>query len=285
MKNKILELLESKGDLPPLPDVFIKLLAKLKDPEVTFSEIATLIEYDPVIAGRIIKMSNSAFYRAGNKNIKSLPLAMVTIGLNQISKIVLSLELIKIFDESSITKINEFWQHSLAVAIFTQALSKRTGDSKDVQDLAYISGLMHDLGIMVFVNLIPEEYNKFLKSLKENDEPLEEQENRNFGIDHAELGAVFMEKYWEMDSDIVISVRNHHIPFAGNETEKRTSQLINVADGICNSFGISNSIECFFEVFKEGAWEALGLSLNDVKKLIEDVRSSLGQAQLLIKQS
>ena len=71
MRNTILRLLEERGDLPPFPDIVLKLQRMIKDPQKSIKDIAMLIEYDPVMAGKIIKLSNSAYYTRSQTQIKN----------------------------------------------------------------------------------------------------------------------------------------------------------------------------------------------------------------------
>jgi len=166
MRDRILDLLTTKGDLPPLPEVVMRLRILLRDPDVNVSDVASLIELEPVLAGRILNMSNSAFYSRSTKVITSLPLAITKLGFNLLSRIVFTLKLVSLFNDNGGMSAREFWRHSLAVAIFTQALSRRAQASREEQDISYLAGLMHDVGIMVFAHLIPEDYSAFIKNVE-----------------------------------------------------------------------------------------------------------------------
>lgn len=282
MRDAILNLLEKKGDLPPLPEILLRLQNKVRDPKVSISDIAKIIEMEPVLAGRILNLANSAFYSRGFNQIKTLSLAIGKLGLREIIKMVYSIELTKIFIDSTILDYSQFWRHSLSVAIFSQTLSRRIKSLQEEQEIDYLAGLMHDVGIMVFGYLIPDEYMNFLKKLMEKEEPLEVQEKNYFGIEHAELGALFIEKWWHIDNRAVQGVKYHHFPFHGTGKERLCEQLINVANGLCNNQGITNGITCYTEVFKEGAWESLGLSLEEAENMIKDIHASLNEAIIFV---
>ncbi len=282
MRKKILKLLDQHGDLPPFPDLLLKLQEKLNDPGTEFSDLATLIETDPVLAGNILKLSNSAYYSRGGHEVGTLSKAIQNLGLEHIKQLVFSLKLSGLFKGSQAVNYHNFWQHSLGVALVTQKIGQYTNVTGDARNIAYLSGLMHDVGVIVFGYLIPDEYMELLDQLAEKEETIQIQEKERFGIDHQELGARFVEKWWQMDAEIVQAVEYHHFPFQGTENEKQAMQLVNVADGICNNQGITNGIECFREAFKEGAWEQLGLVLSDVDSMIDDVRSSIGIVKMML---
>ena len=81
--------------------------------------------------------------------------------------------------------------------------------SQEDIEFAYLCGLMHDTGILVFDHLIPDGYSEFLGTIKSSDITLAENEAETFGITHAELGARFIEKWWPVSPGLVEAIRIH----------------------------------------------------------------------------
>lgn len=283
MKDKLLKLIDENENLPPLPEVVITIDRLLHDPKTDISEIALLIETDSVLSGRVLSIANSAFYGGGRQEVSSLSSAIVRLGVLEVRKLIYSLSMSNLF-VSDIIDQHEFWQHSLAVAIFTQQLSRFTQSLDENEcDQAYLCGLMHDVGVMVFTNIIQDEYSGFLEKAKDSRLPLQVQEFETFGIDHAELGAEFIKRWWPVETNVLAGVRWHHYPFEGEDSQKRISQLVHVANGICSNQGIHNGTDVYTEIFEEGAWQGLDLSLSDADKILQNVKESLNQAKLLLK--
>ena len=283
MREKILKILDEKGDLPSLPEIILRLQKMMQNPNLTTKEIAKAIELDPVLVGRILKLSNSSFYSRSTTPIKTLPVAITKIGLNMLVKIVYSLKLTSLFTENTVLDNLQFWRHSLAVALFTQSLSRRINCSREEQELTYLAGLMHDIGIMVFGYLIYNEYSDFLKIAPDEDEFLNMQEKKKFGIDHAEIGAIFIDKWWQIDERVSLAVKQHHHPFQGRDSEKICEQLVQISNSFCNSHDITNGINTKYEDFTDDTWEKLELSSSDVDKILNEVHSSLAQTEEMIK--
>ncbi len=284
MRDKIIGMLGKRGDLPPFPEILKSLQEKLKDPDVHYKDLAKIIELDSSLAGNTLKIANSAFYNPSGQKISNLSVAITKLGLQKIKNLIFSLELTKLFKNSQIINYYDYWRHSLSVAYFSQLLSKYTQVNVDIKDAAYLAGLIHDTGIMVFTVLIPDEYNDFLSILSEKDEPLEQQEQSVFGIDHQELGAIFIEKWWNIDAGVVDAVKYHHKPFReiGVKAERKCLEMVNVSNGICNTLGYTNGIVCYTACFDDGAWEQLGLSLADVDNMTQDVNESMKQAEEIL---
>lgn len=282
MRSTILAEIEKRSDLPVLPEIIVKLQILLNNPDSDMVDIANLIETEPTLAGTILKISNSSYYRTGYEKIDTLATAISKLGLDKIKQLVFSLKITGLFSNIEAIDVPQFWKHGLAVAHFTSHLADYTGISKKVQDVAYLSGLMHDVGVMVFCHVLPDYYPFFLESVHKEDVPLEKQEKEVFEIDHQELGALYIERWWNMDEQIVQSVKYHHLPFDGTQKERQYQQLVHVANGICTTYGLSNGINCFNSVFNPGAWEELGLSLEDVETMIAEVEKSVNLATELL---
>ena len=282
MRDTILSLLEKSGELPSLPHIVLRLQKMVQDPDTNARDIAKVIETDPFLVGRIINLSNSAYYSRSTTPIKTLPVAITKIGFKMILKIVYSLKMTKLFTDITILDSTQFWQHSLGTAILTQLLSHRIRSSQEEEDIAYLAGLMHDVGIIVFDSLIPDKYADFLDRITDGEEPLDIQEKKMFGIDHAELGSLFIDKYWQIDESISIAVKQHHNPFRGKKKEHHCEQLVHVANEVCNSENMTNGIQCFHDVLKEDTWDEFGLVYGDIDDILLDASASFDQALELV---
>jgi len=283
MREKILGLIEIEGELPPLPDIVTRIREMTQSLNSNIKDIAKIIAIDPVLALSIIKLSNSVYYSRSTAQIKTLPLAITKIGLNMLVKLVYSLKLCPLFTESSFLSNSQFWLHSLAVAIFSQSLSRKIKAPQEEQDITYLAGLMHDIGIMAFGYLIPLEYDDFLTKVHEKDVPLIILEKNAFGINHAELGALYIDKWWDVDENITLTVRYHHAPFTDQAQNRTSVQLVNIANSICNNQDITNGINCLPEEFSgEEALINLGLSQDEIENIMEDVQTALDQAKELV---
>ncbi len=284
MRDQLLEKVNESDELPSFPDVILRLEQMIREDKAGNQQIAKLVSTDISIAGKILKMANSSFYGStGRGEITNLTVAISRLGHKVIREIIFSVALSKLFADSAITDPKLYWRHCLAVATFSHAISRRVGASIEDQDISYMTGLMHDVGIMVFGEIIPKEYLEFLIKIVDKDQSLEYMETYHFGIDHAELGAAFIEKWWPVDPEIINGVRNHHNPNIGDIKERRPSQLVNVANGICNYAGMGNGINVFKGIFQESSWSGLGLELEDVEVIMDEVREAISHAESLLK--
>jgi len=283
MREKILSKLDEGGSLPPLPDILVKLQQTVNDPKSQLNDIAQIIELEPVLAGKIMTISNSPYYLRGAGAVKDLRMAVGKLGTKELVRIAYSIKLSTLFTDSTVMDAAQFWRHSLAVAVFAQSLAVRLRKTKDESGLVYLAGLLHDIGVMVFACLVKDEYPGFLKTIIEKEEPLEVQEAEAFGIDHAELGTLFIRKWWNLDEAIAEIVLHHHDPLNGAAPGADCAMIVNAANGIIGGRGLTNGIFCFHGAFDESAWFNMGLSAEDAQDILSSVESAIDQASVLLR--
>ncbi len=275
MRDSIIARVEEKGNIPPLPDILVRLESKIEDPKSNISDIAILIETEPILAGRMIQLSNSVFFGRGGNKVENLSQAIIRLGLKMILDLAYTLEVPKLFMKGKGINQNRFWQHSLAVAILSRNLNQRLEGLIIEQDLCYLSGLMHDIGIMVFNYLIPEEYSGFLKQVRGMETPLHELEIQKFGISHPELGSLFIEKWWPVPEEVVTSVGKHFLGMSNQGKKYPILLVVIMANAIANTYDMGNGISDWEEPLNYNFLIQQGLSREILDEIVEETRESL----------
>ena len=180
MREKLLALVEEKGDLPPLPEILTNLERKVNDPDCDVLEISAIIETEPVLSGRLIRLSNSVLFGGGREKAEDLNDAVMRLGVKMVLDMAYSLKLPGLFKPKGFNQLH-FWTHSLGVAYLTRSLAYMVKVPQEEIEFAYLCGLMHDTGILVFDHLIPDKYSEFLETIKSSDLTLARSEERRVG--------------------------------------------------------------------------------------------------------
>jgi HD-like signal output (HDOD) protein len=286
VRKKIIELIEGRPDLPPLPEVLLGLQKLMSDPDCEVEDVYRLLKTDPVLSGRIITLANSALFGSGKDTTRNLEDAVVRLGMQQVMDLVYALELPRAFRKSKAFDQVEFWKHSLAVAFISRSLAKKVLSDPDDWEVSFIAGLMHDVGILVLDNIIPEEYFKFLtlKDLSSTDQPLEELEKDHFKIDHSEAGAIFMEKWWAISDKVNSAALTHHKHGPAKGKTVNLDQLVSTANRIANHHGITHPVMTAFEdPPEEGYLDNLGISQDDLDIVIDTTKIGLLAAETVFR--
>ncbi len=272
MRDKILEAVNTQQNLPPLPDILIKLEQIIEDPDSCIADISDLIKTEPVLSGRLMKLANSVFIGGGREKAEDLDNALGRLGLKMILDLAYTLELPKVSSKTKAINQVSFWKHSFAAAVCSKSLSELFGHSEDSRDNAYLAGLMHDIGILVFLNFFPKPYKLFLDIVKNAEQPLEVLELEKFGIDHAEVGAKYIEKWWPVSPNVVSLVQEHHRPI-----QQGAQEVVALSNMLLNSQKVSNGVgpQCSEE--EPDFAEILGVSKEKMDAINEEIESSLDQ--------
>ena len=284
LMNKI----KDKGDLPSMPDIVHRLNEKLKDPEVTLKDVAVLIKTDAALTARIIQVANSAYYSSGQVTITNLQTAVSRLGIEQLRNIVYSFAVLKQFEGGTLIDKKKFWLHSLIVGFLSQSMLRSAKAKSTVQESAFMAGLMHDIGLMVFVHIIPEEYSKFLKTIvgshiNDPDFRVFDAEYETFKAEHAGMGAAYIEHWWPVSEEIVQSVRDHHLAPTSNDISDVTRAVI-IANEFCESEGINNgvNVNTSGKTFRKDYFKLIGLTDEQVDSFYESAKTDIETAKMFV---
>ncbi|MBT3921277.1 MAG: HDOD domain-containing protein [Nitrospina sp.] len=284
MREKLIALIEEKGDLPPLPDILINLENRVNDPDCDVLEISGIIETEPVLSARLIQLSNSVLFGGGREKTEDLNDAVMRLGVKMVLDMAYSIKLPGLFHKPKGFDQLAFWTHSLGVAYLTRSLAYIVDISEEEIEFAYLCGLMHDVGVLVFDHLIPDEYTEFLGKIKSSDLTLAENETQTFGITHAELGARFIEKWWPVSSGLVQAIRVHHDSPGDDGNVKHIAHLLATANLLANQNEFGNGIVPEETAPLEyGVLDKLDMDFEELEILIEKTKEGLDAAQSLLK--
>ena len=132
--------------LPTIPEVAFKIRRAINDEKANSTRIARIVQLDPSLTARLIKISNSALYR-GRKTIESCPEAITRLGLKAAQDLITALSLKTVFTARSPFirhKMIELWTHSSFVASISAVLAHQAKGFDP--DRAMLAGLIHDIG-------------------------------------------------------------------------------------------------------------------------------------------
>ena len=235
MKILIKELVSNVSEGVSFPRIAVRILKLFEDDSLSTYQLAKAVSLDPILAAYILKISNSAFYGFKTK-IKNLSDAIAIIGFEEVKKVVVMVSMKNAFSASDeFDKI--LWEHSLAVAVATSEFNHKLRLTDDGS--AYIMGLLHDMGKVVFKKTKELNYlESVLRRAYDNDLPAKVLEEEEYGYNHADVGAYLLET-WNFDQEIIDAVGFHHINFDAIKKDfLKNAALVSLADYFVNMMGI-----------------------------------------------
>ncbi len=273
--------IEGLNELPPIPAILFPLLTQLDEcgGESDLQKIVQLVSHDSAIASQVIHMANSPLFGMRGR-VTSLRGASIALGITRLRDIVTSCCLMQISPKVSGFDVASFWEHCLACALISRSLARKLRYRDP--ERAYLAGLMHDLGIMVNMMVIPNEFAKVFKAAAASRRPLRDVELELIGVSHEVTGDMLSTR-WELFDYLSEIMRCHH------DVEKATldptlTAIVSVADMICRTSGLGYGYEESLQVNlqDELAWKILSPQGSSAQPI--DVAGFTGDTETYVKE-
>ena len=139
-----------------------RLVEMIKSPTSSAADVGELISQDVALTGMTLKLVNSPFYGFSQK-VNSITHAIVIMGFSRVKNLALAGSILRTFrsGDSEGFDYNAFWEHAMGSAIAGEALAQAI--DSDYDDEAFVAGLLHDQGKLIFIRYFPEEFIKVRK--------------------------------------------------------------------------------------------------------------------------
>jgi HD-like signal output (HDOD) protein len=189
-------------ELPRLPTVATEILELSRKPSARIEDLASLLEREPLLAAKVLKLANSALY-GGTGAVATLKQALVRMGLAQVRDVVMeaAYQMTVLRAEGFNDTLEAIRRHSTAVAWVSRAIARNT--SMEAEN-AFLIGLLHDVGLSVGLLGLAE-------WLKANKRPQRLRPEHWLAVErlHDEIGGQVLTS-WKLPPALVLVVRNHH---------------------------------------------------------------------------
>ena len=213
-----------------LPEVTIKIIELVEDPDSTAQDLNKVISNDPALGARILKVVNSAFYGLPGQ-IGSINRAVVLLGLNAVKNIAIAASLAKLFRGGHICPAfdaRQLWHHSITSACATKKLAEKVG--LGLPDEAFLAGLIHDIGIMVEIQAMRPKFVEVMDRMDQDPAlKLRDAELAVIGATHEHFCEGLC-KLWKFPASFAYITGYHHRPLELPEQHVTLAGLVHVAD-------------------------------------------------------
>ncbi|MFH1215263.1 MAG: HDOD domain-containing protein [Pseudomonadota bacterium] len=253
-------------NLPTLPGIISKLTKMAEDPDTTTEQMGKVISKDHILAAKLLKLVNSAFYGFPQK-ISSLNSAIILLGFNVIKSLIISSSIFELMESQDV----ELWEHSLGCAVVCSVLAKRL-DVSDPEEVS-TAGLIHDIGKVAIKMELSKESEILSKMIHDKGISMLDAERELLGLDHAEVGG-WLAKSWNLPPKLVEPISCHHNPKDAKD-EKVAAAIIHFSDILIRGLGYGHGDDIWVPSLSKSAWELLNLSAQDIDEIIEQVEEKL----------
>jgi HD-like signal output (HDOD) protein len=260
----------SRG-IPIMPQAAQKAFQLATDPSAEARDFIEIIEADEALAARVLKIANSVFFDRG-KASTTIEEAVLVIGINELRCLLNATALSEIFS-SRLSERTQLWANDIATALIAKRLAQRFFPAKT--ELAFLGGLMHDVGKLFMLQRAGEEYRRVLGLVSTKAMPFCQAEEEVFVFNHCEAGQLIGER-WNFSPELTHIVRYHHQPFTAEDLGGKIATLtalIKCADTLAHALGLGqpasfSRMRMRAEEELGDVWQVLGIADKERKDLL-----------------
>ncbi|GHV79705.1 ATP-binding protein [Spirochaetia bacterium] len=246
-------IVDNVNSLPQFPENILRIQQLIRQPDADIVTIARKIAMDPAITADLLKTVNSARYMLPRR-VNNIVEAVKLVGIQGIKTLLYSYGTQKILGDESADK-KALWEHSNKTAFYAVSLMKSFQKKGDVPDDAYVGGILHDMGKIIFANVHPDLMSHIREFCEQKSLPPTTFENLAAGMNHAEIGALIAEK-WNFPEALICAIRYHHDPDAAPAEYRTLVDAVYLANMFCE---YENGV-ISFDQFDPAVLERLGIN-------------------------
>ena len=277
-QEDVLKTLLQSDELPTLPTVASQLITLTSREDTTLADIGNLVAQDISISAKILKVSNSAFY-SFPQQIGSIKQAVSILGMNAVRSLVLSFSFLTIKGgkQESRFDFKRFWERSLASAVASKLILENVKGADTEQ--IFISGLLQNLGELILAKIFPEQYDKVIGRVEDNQHDLLVAEEAEFGINHTLVGTEIA-KSWGFPDILIKPILHHHDPsgYTGKNPAIQTTVRATYLSDLLVNILFSVKPEKYHQQFRSEATKLLRLTPEEIEKILEQVHIKFKEA-------
>jgi putative nucleotidyltransferase with HDIG domain len=244
-------------DLPTLPRTVLKITELVNDPKSSAKDLARVITEDQVLTARLLKLVNSSFYGFPQR-ISTVTGAVVLLGFDAIRNLLLTTSVFDLFAGKSRRQIQRqeaFWDHSLGCALGAKVIGEHLRHDK-VEEL-FVAGLLHDIGKIVAMLLMPEKFEQVSARVEESDGLMIAAEESVMKVNHADIGRLLAER-WNLPKKLIKVIDCHHRPEEAGNFMLETA-VVHVADIFARALNLGSGGDRKMPPLSRTAWNYLSL--------------------------
>ena len=198
--------------VPSLPSLYEQIREELEHPDASAKRVGDIVAQDPGMTAKVLQLVNSAFFGLP-RHVSSPSQAASLLGTDTIRLLVLGIDVFSQFEGDMITDLSasRIQEHSLLVAAMSKQIAAMEKAPREIADAALMAGLLHDIGLLILAQNLPEQYARALQRVSHDNIPLPVAEQEEFGASHGQVAAYLL-GLWGLPDQITEATAFHHAP-------------------------------------------------------------------------
>ncbi len=268
-----------RSQISSIKTVVSGIVNTISDPRSTTKDLQDIIEVDPPLTAKVLKIANSAYY-SSPKRISEIRQALIWIGTDAIRELALGQKVCEIFQKDEVVHGYSrimLWKHSIAVALLAKMIFRKQFGQKG--ESIYAAGLMHDIGIIVEDQFLQNDFKHILSKTKDEKKNLSKAEYEVLGYTHTDVAREITNR-WDFPQELVVSIGDHHRPNKTTQEFLRFGSTLYLADYLCQIRGIGYADAPFHDkaAFQQ-CLKNLGVMPRALKIIVKDMELEISKME------
>ncbi len=277
-REQVARILCQVDDIPTLPITVTEVLRIVDMPNCSASRLSGLVQSDPALAARVLRLANSAYYGFPHAISASLQ-AVTLLGFSTVRNVALSIgvfDLFRLGENGRGLDLEGLWQHSVGTAAAAKLIAARVRYTP--LEKAFTAGLLHDLGKLLIARYLRESQECVMELVhSEGGLTIGEAEQRVLGVSHPAFGA-WLAARWNFPPSLVDAIAFHHQPVHAEENLPLAA-IVNVADLLARRVGLGCGGDSVPREPDPVILQAIGLDAADMDELCVALEARQGDVQ------
>ena len=275
------------SQLLAFPFTVAKVLSLAESIKSAAADLARVIEADPVLSTQILKLSNSVLFASLNRRISSIKDAIVRIGFRETKRLVMSMSVMKLFKEENKSAGFDrvgFWYHSLATGVIAERLARRVGTVNTEE--VFLSGLLHDFGIIVLDEFFPTLLLRVLEETANRGALFIDRETALLGINHNDVVKELFSK-WKLPEvvreGIVKQYDIESFKDAIDSPEKKYAVCVAMGNFLAKALILGKECDMYVTPLDNSFFSFIKMQAGFTKSFIDDVYAEMNLYREFLK--
>lgn len=265
------------NELSSLPEVTSRIVEVVENPDATAKDIHGVVEKDPALATRILKIVNSAFYGLPSQ-VASLERAILMLGLSALKNLALATSVTRLIKPGPICdefQTLDLWKHCVAVAVCSKMIAHQA--RHPAPDEAFVAGLVHDMGLIVAQQVCPNSMKVVAERCIAEPQDFCALEQEVIGADHQAFGGAVAAR-WKFPPGLRFAIAYHHEPDGLKPEFQKVTSIVHLADTLCCNLRYGFWLTAFMQDPPDEMLDTVGIKASVFERIAADLPAAVEEA-------